>query len=274
MARAFVFDWQQCVLDSGLEPTTRFVLLVLSIYVNKQDEVCFPSQATLAENAGLSERAVGIHIGKAIEAGWLVKTKRGVKGRRWKLNDYRLQFPPGFTRSSIENASKLASQRGEIASDDPNEVRDRDGDVPNEIRERPESHGSDVPNDVRTNRPVNNPMNSARAREGGPAAPLRGGGAAGPPEPEAENPLTREWGTVLGILRGHIDMETIRTWLEPLEPVALEDGVASLRAPSGFHRDWVISHYRYAIRDAWQAVRPTLDDVKIVGGENGARPAR
>jgi hypothetical protein len=47
----------------------------------------------LAEETGLSERSVCTHLEKAAKAGWVKKSRRGCKGRDWKLTEYTPTIP-------------------------------------------------------------------------------------------------------------------------------------------------------------------------------------
>ncbi|KKL64789.1 hypothetical protein LCGC14_2161410, partial [marine sediment metagenome] len=55
--------------------TTRLVLLVLSIYMDRVGE-CWPSIGELACACALSERAIGKHIRLAEDGGWIRITRR------------------------------------------------------------------------------------------------------------------------------------------------------------------------------------------------------
>lgn len=91
-----VWSWRQAILKSKLEATTKLVLLCLSTYMNDHGEGCYPSQERVAEDTSLTKRAVIVHIKKAIDAGWLKKDKRGLRGYRWDANEYRAAMPKGM----------------------------------------------------------------------------------------------------------------------------------------------------------------------------------
>jgi len=56
-------------------PTTRLVLLTLSVYMNAQG-TCFPGQTTIAIASGLSLPAVKKHLRIAIAGGWITRKRR------------------------------------------------------------------------------------------------------------------------------------------------------------------------------------------------------
>ncbi len=87
------WSWRHAILDSGLKPTTRHVLLTIGCSMNDKGEGCFPTTKQLAVETGLSERAVCEHIALAIDAGWLASFQHGFKGQKWKRNEYRPRWP-------------------------------------------------------------------------------------------------------------------------------------------------------------------------------------
>ncbi len=98
-----VWSWRQAILGSDLQSTTKLVLLTLATYMNDHGDNCFPSHTTIAANASLSVRAVITHIQLAVEAGFLVKEKRGLTGRIWDANEYHASFPSSSEPNSPQN---------------------------------------------------------------------------------------------------------------------------------------------------------------------------
>lgn len=71
------------------DPTTRHVLITLSLHMNQQGERAWPSQKLLAQRTGLSERAVRTHLHLAERTGWVkVYAKRPAGTKGWRLNEY------------------------------------------------------------------------------------------------------------------------------------------------------------------------------------------
>lgn len=60
-------------------------------------EGCFPTTKCLAEETGLSERAVCEHIQAAIDGGWLMRFQHGFRGQKWRRNEYRPAWPDRVT---------------------------------------------------------------------------------------------------------------------------------------------------------------------------------
>lgn len=99
-----LFDWRQYVAsDLGPHPTTRHVLLTLSLYMSPKGDSCFPSIDRLVEETGRSRSTVIKHIRIAKEEGWIQVQKHGFSGRRWKRNEYVATVP--------DEARKLAEKR-------------------------------------------------------------------------------------------------------------------------------------------------------------------
>lgn len=65
---------------------------------------------------------------------------------------------------------------------------------------------------------------------------------------EAHSPA--EWDDFRRTLRGRVTPVTWQTWLEGLRPVAIQNGVVSLIAPSEFHLRWVNDKYRPIVEAA------------------------
>lgn len=87
------YTWRAAILKSGLKPTTRHVLLTLSCHVNDVGQSAYPSTKLLAEETGLSERAVITHLHEASEAGWLRICRHGFGGQKWARNEYYPAMP-------------------------------------------------------------------------------------------------------------------------------------------------------------------------------------
>lgn len=89
------YTWRAGILKSDLAPTTRHILLTLSCHINDAGESAFPSINLMAEETGLSRKAVITHLAIAKEKGWLVVRRHGFGDRRWARNEYYPAFPEG-----------------------------------------------------------------------------------------------------------------------------------------------------------------------------------
>jgi DNA-binding transcriptional ArsR family regulator len=72
--------WRESIRDSNLPRTTKHVALVLSLRMN-EDLVCWPSQLTIAHEAGLTDRAVRKHLKILRDGGWLSRRRTGRSDR-------------------------------------------------------------------------------------------------------------------------------------------------------------------------------------------------
>jgi len=95
-----VWSWRQAITRSGLPSVTRHVLLNLSLYMNEHGEGCFPSMQRMADDTGMSRRSIVNHIGRACEARWIRIEQHGLRGQRWRRNEYVPMFPKGFSLNS------------------------------------------------------------------------------------------------------------------------------------------------------------------------------
>ena len=87
------WSWRHAVTRSGLPPTTRHVLLTLSIYMDETGRSCFPKVEDLVEATGLSKRSILTHIEAAVGAGWLKRGLHGFRGQRWRQLEYEPMWP-------------------------------------------------------------------------------------------------------------------------------------------------------------------------------------
>lgn len=72
-----LFTWRSTICDSGLPPTTRLVLLTLSLHMNERGGSCFPGTRLLADETGLARKTVMEHLRIAADAGYLAVEKQG-----------------------------------------------------------------------------------------------------------------------------------------------------------------------------------------------------
>jgi hypothetical protein len=89
------WKWLQAIASERgpADPTTRHVLMTLSLHMNQRGEQAFPSQRLLARRTGLSERSVRTHLQLAREAGWILVYAKQPKGHGWRLHEYVAAVP-------------------------------------------------------------------------------------------------------------------------------------------------------------------------------------
>ena len=83
------FIWRKQILENeSLSSTTKLVALVLHFHMNNETAECFPSEATIAKEASLSERCVVNHIKKLRKLNYIsIKKVKG--GLGWNRNFYK-----------------------------------------------------------------------------------------------------------------------------------------------------------------------------------------
>lgn len=116
MSRAY-FTWQEAVLCSKLEPTTRLVCHTIGCHMAMDGTGCFPSYGLIADESGLNRATVIRHVAKAVEAGYLEVTGRLDKEGDQTSNLYR-PIMPGVV-AQRDHGSRTQSPRV-VAQRDPN----------------------------------------------------------------------------------------------------------------------------------------------------------
>lgn len=107
------WTWRHAIQESDLEPTTRFVLLNLSISMNEKGEGCWPSIDTQAKETGLSRKTVIVHLKKAEAAGWLRVEQIRFRGQNWRHNQYFAVWPDRTESAAMVDPVPL---KGDVAA--------------------------------------------------------------------------------------------------------------------------------------------------------------
>lgn len=102
--------WEIAQIEQ-LRPSDRLILLALVEHANKVGE-CWPSQATLAEYTGYSEKTVWTALGRLQERGLIERSHRG-NGKGGRSSDLiRLLIP--LVATATENPSGTATSDSEV----------------------------------------------------------------------------------------------------------------------------------------------------------------
>ncbi len=56
------------------------------------------------------------------------------------------------------------------------------------------------------------------------------------------------WASCLKIIKDNVNLQSFKTWFEPIEPVKLEDEVLTIQVPSQFFYEWLEEHYVTLLR--------------------------
>lgn len=91
-----VLEWRDAFRQSGAPAAVRNVMLALAEYADNNSLEAWPSETTIAKDAGVSARTVRRNMNDAKAHGWVVLVKRGHSagraGGRGTANHYRLAF--------------------------------------------------------------------------------------------------------------------------------------------------------------------------------------
>src|SRR4051794_2126898 len=94
MSQAY-FSWQQAILKSKLQPTTKLVCHTIGCHMAADGSGCFPSYGLIADESGLNRSTVIRHVAKTVDAGFLKVTGRLDEEGDQTSNLYRPVMPKG-----------------------------------------------------------------------------------------------------------------------------------------------------------------------------------
>lgn len=137
-------DWMRALLRTDLPPVAKNVGTRLALYLNVETGRLDPLQFSLAKELGTTERNVRRGIAALVEAGWIAKTRRGLK----RSDSYSLKRPrpDESVRSRPDKNGK--SDRTNSSSITANRTADRDGGTlraPNGAQGKGKKEGSAKP---------------------------------------------------------------------------------------------------------------------------------
>ncbi|MBK6340023.1 MAG: chromosomal replication initiator protein DnaA [Bacteroidetes bacterium] len=69
------------------------------------------------------------------------------------------------------------------------------------------------------------------------------------------------WDNCLKIIKDNINIQSFKTWFEPIKPVALDNNVLTIQVPSQFFYEWLEEHYVTLLRKTIK--RELGDDAKL-----------
>src|SRR3989338_5246550 len=56
------------------------------------------------------------------------------------------------------------------------------------------------------------------------------------------------WLKILNGVKKELSEQSFKTWVEPVQPIDLKDGILTLQVPDKFYGDWLKEHYQDIIR--------------------------
>ncbi len=91
-----LFTWRSAICESKLPPSTRHILLALSLYMNQRGGSAYPGAFRLSSDTGLHVRTVRRALADATKSGYLIVVRRGgtVNGER-RATEYVAASPLG-----------------------------------------------------------------------------------------------------------------------------------------------------------------------------------
>ena len=110
MPRAIgLYKWREAIMSKlGPPKLMRLVLMAISMYMDTKTTLAFPSQALIAEGAGVSERTVRRLLEGAVADGWVQRRSvRTRKGRGWRRHEYTASIPDGVYESMMERSGQV-----------------------------------------------------------------------------------------------------------------------------------------------------------------------
>lgn len=181
-----LFTWRTGITESDLPPTTRHVLLTISLYMTEKGESGFPGMERLAHDTGLTRRAVGKHVQLAAKEGFIEIIKCTGEGQGWRRNYYVPCLPEyaaarveKLRADQLENRVEAARKRGERGSPPQGGKGGERGSPPSKKVVNLTTQGGEPEcNKVGNHVPTNSPVNTSVTPRAG-ARPL----PAGVPEP-------------------------------------------------------------------------------------------
>jgi plasmid replication initiation protein len=78
-----------------------------------------------------------------------------------------------------------------------------------------------------------------------------------------KTPLEETWENVLELMRKHLGAAQVKSWLEQLQLVGLENGILVCRAPTKFIAEWVETHFKHKLEAAWQSLGQSIVTLRI-----------
>lgn len=88
-----LFVWRTALLASDLPPTTKHVLLTLSVHMNELGTSAFPTVTTQAVETGLDGGTVRRHLRSALDLGWIEMLRAGGATGGRRSNEYAARIP-------------------------------------------------------------------------------------------------------------------------------------------------------------------------------------
>ena len=63
------------------------------------------------------------------------------------------------------------------------------------------------------------------------------------------------WASCLKVIKDNVNLNSFKTWFEPIDPVKLEDNVLTIQVPSHFFYEWLEEHYITLLKKVIKSAR-------------------
>ena len=90
--------------------------------------------------------------------------------------------------------------------------------------------------------------------------------------PRVPDEAGAQWDRVRGHLRAEFGNAAFKSWLQPISLTEISQGRVSMRVPTRFMREWVMSRYADRIRALWRGEDSSISSIHIAVS-SGGRPA-
>ena len=90
--------------------------------------------------------------------------------------------------------------------------------------------------------------------------------------PRVPDEAGAQWDRVRGHLRAEFGNAAYKSWLQPISLTEISQGRVSMRVPTRFMREWVMSRYADRIRALWRGEDSSISSIHIAVS-SGGRPA-
>jgi chromosomal replication initiator protein len=79
--------------------------------------------------------------------------------------------------------------------------------------------------------------------------------------------LKKNWKIVQSQLKQEVGEATYNSWLSKLDICNLSNGILTLRAPTKFMKEWILTHYKDTIKKYWREIEPAIINIDILLGD-------
>lgn len=80
-----------------------------------------------------------------------------------------------------------------------------------------------------------------------------------------QSDLNQIWNRALGLLENELSEICLNTWIKPLEPLSIDEGVFTLSVPNDFHKNFV-DQYMPLIRNTMKVAHAQVFDIQLIVG--------